>query len=250
MRPYALQLYSVRDAFLKDAVTTLKRVADIGYQGVEPVYLDKIGMTLKEFRRRVEDLGMAICSTHFPRVDPDGLPGTIDSLGELGADTIVTEGVVTDRKAIEDTAARFETMDRTLRAAGVTLAIHNHWAQFERLDGRLKFDIQAELAPNVRFELDVYWAANFGANDPAHVVKQYAERCPLLHIKDGTLVRDRPLRPVGSGKLNIPAIIRAAGPATKWLIVEQDDGETDMFQCVESSYRYLVDNGLGKGKRT
>jgi hypothetical protein len=41
----------------------------------------------------------------------------------------------------------------------------------------------------------------------------------------------------------------AAGPVTQWLIVEQDDSETDMFACVESSYRYLTENGLAEGNR-
>ena len=53
---------------------------------------------------------------------------------------------------------------------------------------------------------------------------------------------------VGSGKNDIKGIIAAMDPAiTKWLVVEQDNSDTDMFECVESSYRYLTTNGLAAG---
>lgn len=250
MKPIGLQLYTLRDEAKKDFVAVLKRVATIGYKGVEPAGLH--GLKPKEFRRIVEDLGMVISSTHSPRAKADNLPETIDTLGELGLAYAICgygENEFKDLDAIKATAGMVEKMAKTLRAAGITLAIHNHWCEFEELDGRLRFDFFAELAPNVQFELDTYWASNFGANDPAKLVKRYADRCPLLHIKDGTLVRDRPLLPVGSGKMDIPAVIKAASHVTQWLIVEQDDSETDMFECVESSYRYLVGNALAEGTR-
>lgn len=251
MRPIALQLYTLREAAKDDFIGVLKRVAAIGYKGVEPAGLH--GIAPKEFRRIVEDLGMVISSTHSPWATADNLPETIDTLGELGATTVIGgygENEFKDLASITATAEMVEKMDRTLRAAGITLTLHNHWMEFERLDdGQLKFDIFTKLAPNVRFEMDTYWASNFGANDSVALVKQYSHRCPLLHIKDGTLERNRPLLPVGSGKMDIPAVINAASPVTEWLVVEQDDSETDMFACVESSYRYLTENGLAAGNR-
>lgn len=250
MKPIALQLYTLREEAKKDFASVLKRVAAIGYKGVEPAGLH--GIKPKEFKRMVEGLGMVICSTHSPRPMADNLTETIDILGELGVIFAVGgygKEEFKDLNTIKATAEMVEKMYQTLREAGITLALHNHWCEFEKLDGRLKFDIFAELAPNVQFEMDTYWAANFGANDSAKLVKKYAERCPLLHIKDGTLVYEQLLLPVGSGKMDIPAVINAAGNATKWLIVEQDNSATDMFACVESSYRYLTGNGLAEGNR-
>ena len=251
MKPLALQLYTLRDEAQRDCIGVLQRVAAIGYKGVEPAGL--YGIAPREFRHIVEDLGMVIPSTHSPWATADNLPETIDLLGELGVNTVVCgygENEFQDEATITATAAMVEAMDRTLRTAGITLTMHNHWCEFERLgSGRLKFDLFASLAPNVRFQMDTYWASNFGANDAVLLVKQYGHRCPTLHIKDGTLRRNQPLLPVGSGNMDIPAVIQAASPATGWLIVEQDDSETDMFACVESSYRYLIDNGLAEGNR-
>ena len=39
----------------------------------------------------------------------------------------------------------------------------------------------------MKFEIDTYWAANFGACDPAEQVSKFKARTPLLHIKDGPL---------------------------------------------------------------
>ena len=36
---------------------------------------------------------------------------------------------------------------------------------------------------------------------------------------------------------------------TKWLVVEQDNSDTDMFECVEKSYRYMIENKLAQGNR-
>ena len=250
MKPISLQLYSLREEAKADFVGVLKRVAAIGYKGIEPAGLH--GIEPQEFKRIVEDLGMVISSTHSPWARADNLPATIEMLGKLGV-TLVAAGYgnneFKDLDAIKATAEMVEKMDQTLRAAGITMAIHNHWWEFEKLDGRLKFEIFAELAPNVRFEMDTYWAANFGANDPAKLVKKYAGRCPLLHIKDGSLVKGQPLLAVGSGKMDIPSVIHAAGKATQWLVVEQDDSATDMFKCVESSYKHLTGNGLAQGNR-
>jgi hypothetical protein len=46
------------------------------------------------------------------------------------------------------------------------------------------------------------------------------------------------------------SIIRAADPAvTRWLVVELDACDTDMWQAVEDSYQYLVGNGLASGAK-
>ena len=75
-------------------------------------------------------------------------------------------------------------------------------------------------------------------------------RLPLLHIKDGTLEKDAPHVAVGSGKLDMPAIIGAADPnVLEWLMVELDNCATDMTEAVRQSYAYLTGQGLGAGNK-
>ncbi len=251
-KPVSLQLYSLRESSAKDFPAVIRAVGGIGYAGVEPAGF--YGLKPRELRKLVEDQGMRISSSHGPWSSPENLAEVIDTAGELGV-KLVSSGfgpeAFTDMAAIQATAAKVNLMDARLRAAGLTLFLHNHYWEFDRIEGRLKYDVLAELAPTVAFEIDTYWAANFGAVDPAAVVKRHASRAPLLHIKDGPLVKDQPMVAVGSGKMDFRKVIGAADPKVlQWLVVELDACATDMLQAVRASYEWLVGNGFASGRRT
>jgi sugar phosphate isomerase/epimerase len=249
-KPISIQLYSLRERAEKDFPAVIRAVGAIGYSGVEPAGFH--GLAPRELRRLVEAEGMVVSSSHGPWAAPDNLAQVIDTAGELGT-TLVSSGfgpeAFADMAAIGRTADTVNAMDERLRAAGLTLFVHNHWWEFELRDGRLKHELFAELAPRVAFEIDTYWAANFGAVDPVAVVKRNSKRTPLLHLKDGPLVRDRPQLAVGTGKMDVAGVIAAADPSTlRWLVVELDSGATDMLEAVASSYDWLVATGLAAGR--
>ena len=55
---------------------------------------------------------------------------------------------------------------------------------------------------------------------------------------------------VGSGKVDVPAVIGAADPGTvEWLVVELDACATDMMTAIRESYEYLIGNNLAEGRR-
>ena len=269
IKPISLQLYTLRAESAKDFKGVLQRVASFGYKGVEPAGF--YGLTAKEVRQIVEDLGMVVSSSHTPWAKSDNIQEVITTCGELGV-TMVAGGYGGNEfltvDAIKKTADQTSEMNAKLAAAGLTLVIHNHAWEFEKIDGRIKHEIFAELCPDVKFELDTYWAANFGENSAPEMVRRFAKRSPLLHIKDGPMIRPESvynaatstleakagasasLLPVGSGKNDIEGIIAAMDPSvTQWLVVEQDNSDTDMFDCVESSYRYLTSRGLALGNK-
>jgi sugar phosphate isomerase/epimerase len=266
-KPISVQLYTLRDEAAKDFPAVLQRVAAMGYKGVEPAGL--FGFTPKDFRKFVEDLGMVISSTHSPWASLENADEVIHVAGELGV-TLVAGGYgakdFESLESIQKAAAITSLLNEKLSLAGLTLVIHNHAWEFEKIDGRIKHEIFAELCPEVKFELDTYWAANFGENNAPEMVRRFAKRSPLLHIKDGPLVRPQSVYneatntleviqssnsanvAVGSGKNDIEGIIRAMDPdVTQWLVVELDRSDTDMFTCVEESYRYLIGHGLATG---
>ncbi len=268
-KPISIQLFTLRDESAVDFPGVLRRVAEIGYKGVEGAGF--YGLTPREFRKIVEDLGMVISSCWTPGSTPDIVDEVIETFGEMGTNLAVTgfnRENFADLDEIKRTAEIVSLLTSKFAAAGITLSIHNHAWEFEKIDGRLKQDILVELCPDVQFELDTYWAANYGANDAAGMVRRFAKRCPLLHIKDGPMVppdmainpetgklepspgANAALLPVGSGKNDIKGIVAAMDPAvTQWIVIEQDNSDTDMFECVEKSYRYLVGNGLAAGNK-
>ncbi|MBT3377223.1 MAG: sugar phosphate isomerase/epimerase [Lentisphaerae bacterium] len=248
-KPISVQLYSLREEAKTDFPGVLRRVAEIGYKGVEPAGFN--GLSPQEFKTIVSDLGMVVSSSHGPAATKDSLNEVIEAAGILEMD-LVCRGfgpdAFKDLDVIKRTADEINELIPPLKAAGLNLFMHNHYWEFAPVGDRLAYDHFAEMCPDVLFELDTYWSSNFGANDPAEQVAKFRDRIPLLHIKDGPLVKGEPMVAAGAGKMDFPSVLAAANPdVLRWVIVELDACATDMFTAVEESYNYLVESGLGEG---
>ncbi len=248
--PLSVQLYSLREASESDFDGVLTRLAEIGYAGVEPFAL--FGMSPGAFRRRVEELGMRVSSSHYPWANRTEVARVCDVVGELGL-TRAAGGFAPDDfrdlDAVRRTADTVNGLVEALGRAGIGLFLHNHWWEFTELDGVPAYHLFQELCPGVQFEIDTYWAANFGACDPAAEVARVRDRTPLLHIKDGPLEKGRAHVAVGDGRMDIPATVGAADPdVLEWVIVELDACDTDMMTAVERSHAYLTGAGLARGR--
>lgn len=242
MKPISLQLYTLRNQCARDYLGVLKKVAKIGYRGVEPAGF--YGVSPKEVRKVVEDLGMVISSSHTPWVTPHNISESVEIAGIFGLDMMCC-GFGPDNfkgmDGIKRTADDVNAMCLALKPHGLKLFLHNHWWEYVVVDDKLAIDHFAALAPDVLFELDTYWAANFGANDPVEQVAKFKKRTPLLHIKDGFFVRDQPNVAVGNGKMNFKKVIAAADPEMlRWLVVELDGCATDIFQAIAESHAFLA----------
>jgi len=251
MKPLALQVWSVREMMAEDYVGTLKQVADIGYVGVECMAVqDK---SSEEVRKILDDLGLVVCSTHGGFPTADTINQRIDEAAAWGTDKIIS-GM--GAKAFETPEARAEAFDKfawatqTCADAGMRFGLHNHWWEFEEIDGKLLWEMILDAVPGMFGQLDTYWAANFGAVDVPAVLARNAARVPSIHIKDGPLVKGEPHMAVGAGKMDIPAVMAAADEnVVEWVIVELDDCGTDMMTAVRESYAYLTGEGLAKGNK-
>ncbi len=249
MKPIALQLYTVRDAAVADFGAVLRRVAEIGYKGVEFAGLH--GMAPAEVKRMVDDLGLEVASAHMALPTKENAQQLIDECQTLGVSRLVTGpgGAIDTMGNILACADEFNAAVDALAGTGIALGLHNHWAEFQPVDGRLPEDVLLEEVPGLFAQLDVYWIM-VGGPDPVGTVARLNKRVPLLHIKDGPVDPPQPHLAVGQGKLDIPAIVRAADPEVlDWLIVEMDSCATDMWEAVEQSYAYMVGNGLATGNK-
>jgi sugar phosphate isomerase/epimerase len=129
------------------------------------------------------------------------------------------------------------------------LGYHNHnWEFSTRIDGRTAHSILFEqLNGDIFAEVDVYWA-KVGGSDPVEVVSELGARARLLHMKDGPADSPKsPMTAAGAGAIDLPGIA-AAAPEAAWHIVELDRCATDMFEAVEQSYRYMVGEGISRGR--
>ncbi|MCK5156546.1 MAG: sugar phosphate isomerase/epimerase [Spirochaetales bacterium] len=264
LRPLAVQLYSLREKAEKDFISVLKKVADIGYQAVEPAGFWDIKPS--EFKKIIDDLGLKMYSSHSPWARSNNLGEVMEIADILGLDKVVCgygPAEFKDLDAIKRTAEATNKMQEILIRNGLALFQHNHNFEFERLDGKLKYEIYAGLCPNIQFQIDAFWSTNFGAEDAVEMLKLFADRTVLLHVKDGllkqtqeelkitkgTLDRKVELRALGDGELDIKALIANLPEAVDSIVVELDYCNIDMVTAIERSYKYMTENGLAVGNK-
>ncbi len=248
----AVMMYTV-DALLDDRLeSTLERIAELGFAGIETYGLH--GHSASDYRRAADDVGLTIVSSHAPF--PAGLDATLilDEYAQLGVDTIawslereefdtpadLTRGLVRVNEGAENAAAY-----------GMRIAYHNHFAEFANsFDGRRAYDVLIDqLDPRVVLELDMYWA-QLGGIPPAEVLSGLGDRVPFVHVKDGaaTSYEDDVMVPVGAGTIDMRAAL-TANDAVRWHIVELERLHIDVFDALAQSYDFLVGNGLSKGTK-
>lgn len=240
-KPIALQLYSVRENLAEDFTGTIEKVAAMGFDGVETAGFPNT--TPADAAKLFHSLGLTITSAHAPLPLGDKETEVLDLMSTLGSTRLVSAWLPPETYQSVDSIKRnaddFNAANVIAQANGLTLFIHNHDFEFGRVNGRLAIDILREnLDPAIQFELDTYWIQVAGL-DPAATVKQFGDKAPLLHIKDGPATREGDMLAAGQGVIDIPAIIAAGGHNTDWLIVELDRCATDMMTAVAESRSYL-----------
>jgi len=251
MIPISVQLYTLREQNAVDFPAVLRMLAETGYKGVE--FAGLYNHKPSELAALVSDLGMVGSSAHVALPTPENIAELSDIYNTLGVTRLVAGFGPPDFETVEAldrSIARFQDAIGVASAAGFELGVHNHdWEFRPYADGSFPYDRLLAGVPGLFSELDVFWAAFAGVN-PAGVVQRYQSRMNLLHLKDGPLGPEKVMTAVGSGEVDIAAIVKAADPAvTKWLIVELDRCATDMVQAVKDSYSYLVRAGLGAGNK-
>lgn len=238
----AIQLYTVRQALAQDFAGIIQQIADIGYQGVETAGFP--GTTPAAASQLFRQLGLAVTSAHTPLPLGDQKNEVLDTAAALGCQKIICAYLSPDQyKTLDQIKRNCDLLNEANAVAvahGLSFGVHNHWWEFELVEGRYPYQVWLDhLDPAIFFEIDTYWVKTAGL-DPVALVKELGPRAPLLHIKDGPAVKNEPMVAVGDGIMDFPSLIQSARDNTEWLIVELDQCATDMLEAVGKSYRYLV----------
>jgi sugar phosphate isomerase/epimerase len=248
--PIAIQLYSVREDSAKDFDGTIRKIANMGYAGVETAGF--AGTTAQDAAKLFRELGLTVTSAHSPLPLGDKQNEVLDNIAALECKNLVCAFLPRETFAsVDQIKANCDKLNEANAVAsqnGLTLFYHNHEWEYLPVGDKRAYEIMVEcLDPTIKLELDTYWIKAAGC-DPVEIVKQFGSRASLLHIKDGPAVRGEPMTAVGDGIVDVPGIIAAAQSTAEWLIVEIDAIATDMLEAVEKSYTYLTGEGLAHGK--
>lgn len=249
--PIALQLYTVRDLLAQDYEGTIRKVADMGYVGVETANM--FGGSPASAAKLFGELGLTVSSAHGALPLGDQKQEVIDTMAALNCKRLILAWQPPEKyKSLDGIKSICDSLNEgaaVAKANGFKLGYHNHWFEYELLEKRIPTDVMLEhLDPEVFLEVDVYWVQTAG-QDPVEVVRRLGSRAPLLHVKDGPCQIEAPMTALGEGVVDIPGVVAAGAGATEWLIVELDRCATDMMEAVRKSYQYLIEKGLARGNK-
>ena len=240
----AVQMFTLREESEKDFAGTLKKVAKLGYDGVELAGYG--GLTVKEVKANLDHLGLQAVANHVPLAElENNLAQVIKNQKILKSNYLVCPYIMPNRRREEDYRALIPLLDQvgeTCRQEGITFCYHNHDFELDRLsDGRkvLEAIFDDTNVANVKAELDVYWLTKAGEK-PTEWMNRYKGRAPLIHLKDMTTDAEQFFAELGTGGVDIDAVL-AAGEQTgvQWWVVEQDVSRLTPFKSIEISINYL-----------
>ena len=241
-----MQPYTIREELKKDYFGSFKKVAEIGYQGIE-VGMPSEGVTVPEMKSKFEELGLEVISTGSSLKElTENLSSVTDFAQEMGAKYIVLSHRFETKEEVLEIAIQFNDIGRKCKSQGLQFLYHNHDWEFVKFDGEHALDIMLrETNPDyVKMQLDTYWVQKAGV-DPAEYLRKLKERCPLLHVKDMEEGEEQFFAEVGEGILDFEEIIKVATEVgTEWLVVEQDLCRGPVFESIETSFKNMKNMGV------
>jgi sugar phosphate isomerase/epimerase len=248
--PIGLQMWSLREQLRVDVPGTVAKIRAMGFREVEGAGL--WGKSVSYLKGVLDEAGLRCQSAHmgYERLRDD-LPGALAEARALGATWVICPWIA-EKVTREDVLRAAEVFNKSARAArdaGLRFGYHCHGYEFiPAIEGTLFDTLARNTDPNqVEFQIDVFHAF-FGGADPVRLIAQHASRVTSLHLKDlkkgvavtrgaavGTPEVDVPL---GTGQLDMPAILRAAMQAgTKLYYIE--DESADPLGHIPASVSYL-----------
>lgn len=242
MNSIAVQLYTLNAECEEDFYGTLEKVAKLGFTGVE--LAGYWGKEAEDLKTTLDNLGLTAISSHVSlvRMEED-LEAELAYLKTIGCKNIVVPFLQEDQRGDYSKLAKtLNKFGERSQQEGIALSYHNHDFELEKNNGKSYLEMLfTETNPEyVKAELDVYWLTLAG-EDPLEWMDRYNGRMPLIHLKDMTTDDEKTFAELGTGGVNIEAILKKSEEAkVQWWIVEQDRCKRSPFESIEISINYLI----------
>ena len=261
-----IQLYTVRDQVAALGFEEVfKRLAAFGYKEVEFAGYSAQGRrwSNQELRGLLRKYGLTAVGSHVSYTSASysfraTLAQVLEDAVEIGMKYIGTAnspaaGTSQTPDGYKQAAEEFNKFGAAARERGLRFYQHNHFSEFEVIDGQRLFDVLLENSDPrlVFFEQDIFWAHVGQSLYPGFKPHEYPwfmpERFPLFHVKDGR--RDGgphegwTMTDVGAGDIAFEPYFCGLDVNDHHFIMENDDAAQEVggsFGDAERSYDYLA----------
>ncbi len=247
LKKVGVQLYSVRKEMMADAVGTLKKLGQIGYQEIESAQSEKgnyYGLEPKEIKKILKDQGMTLRSGHT-HIDKNWQK-SIDEASEAGQEYIICSVLPSPGQTVtnyQKSADMFNQAGEQCKKSGIMFGYHNHSSEYDTVDGKVLYDVLLDNTnPGlVHMEMDLGWVIAAG-KDPLAYFSKYPGRFPLWHLKDMSLTEKKSVE-FGKGGVDIIGLMKQAKQAgMKYYFIEQEEYAVTAFDSLEYDYNWLADH--------
>jgi sugar phosphate isomerase/epimerase len=227
-----------------DWQTILKKTVEFGFSEIETG--NYLGGSAASFLALCKEIGLTpVAGGVGFNATGDETRRNLDALNDLGVKYAVTYWpwltggpfTLTDCKQSSDI---LNSLGSLCRQNGLVLCWHNHDKEFISFGDGIPFDyLMNHTDPDlVRCEMDIYWVKK-GGGDPLEVIKKYAGRIPILHVKDMASGTDQDFECPGSGIIDFPSILsEALEQGIAHYMVERDNVQ-DGMACLQNAGEYL-----------
>lgn len=245
----SVQLYTLRDVMSHDAAGTLRAVAQMGYRYVETA--GTAWKTPSEFRTILDDCGLKVSGMH---VGLEACESDLDALLQeaeiLGAPYLIVPYAPESsyKDGWDKLGIRLQAIGEQVSHAGRAFAYHNHAFEFGLYDGRTGWDrlMESASADLVRAQLDLWWV-HCGGYHPGEMLVQYADRTPLVHLKDGTECADHAQIEAGRGVMKWDEVLKACDVAqVEFGVVELDTCPNPPLESVKTCLEFFRAKGYSE----
>ncbi len=268
--PISVQLYSVREQASADYEGTIRAIAEMGFECVEPAGYP--GSSPSEAAKLFKALGLEAPSCHGALPVGDNRNQVIEEALMLGHKYVITgcpPNFGEHYKSADTVKAMVDLYNEAAQNAapyGLLVGYHNHDWDLADVDGKPGYRYFLEGTPEtVLWEADLFWVARAGL-DPVEFVKEIGSRGKCLHFKDGIVTADgefteaetedgkimisdsKPFLPAGAGQVDLVGA-SAVAEHTEYAVVELDSYQGDMMKAVQESYTYLTTKGIARGRK-
>lgn len=241
-----------------DYASTLRAVAAMGYglfgfRLASYVANDPSEPTPQDKARMVRDAGMAVGVVRLGVRGAD-YDRQFDQAAAIGANIVaLTTAPIfiasrtlgqTTRAALDAYIPQLAALGEKAKAAGLTLAYHNHWYDLMPIDGDRPLDLMASrIAPDLlSFEVDLAWTWYAGVA-PLDLLAALGPRVVSMHLKDidrnhGTAITDHAVTP-GSGEMGYAALMPRIARLTRVTGYVEVDNPEDGLAAARAAMAYL-----------
>lgn len=184
----SLQVYSIRDAFIKDAEKAIKDMAQIGYEGIEFFNYPDIPKA-EDLKKWMDEAGI-FCVAHNVNWDdilPQNIDKTLEFCKKLGTKRLIIGSApvkeLDKRSKMQGLLETIYKVYETAKAQGFEIGYHTHYTDFAKVDGITFWDrVLMNTPEDFQMILDT-GNCEAGGGNSVHYLKKYPNRSMIVHLK-------------------------------------------------------------------